>query len=56
MLLSRLDFGNSLCVGIGEASLTGLQRVQNVAAQLVKGTRKLEHITPKLASLPTSSL
>uniref|UniRef100_A0A8C1LY92 Reverse transcriptase domain-containing protein n=1 Tax=Cyprinus carpio TaxID=7962 RepID=A0A8C1LY92_CYPCA len=48
---SRLDYCNSLYVGIGEASLTRLQRVQNAAARLLTGTRKRDHITPILVSL-----
>lgn len=48
---SRLDYCNSLLVGIGEGLLQRIQRVQNAAARLVTGTRKYEHITPVLRAL-----
>ena len=48
---SRLDYCNSLRVGVGEGLLQKIQRVQNAAARLVTGTRKYEHITPVLRAL-----
>ena len=48
---SRLDYCNSLLVGVGEGLLQKIQRVQNAAARLVTGTRKYEHITPVLRAL-----
>ena len=48
---SRLDYCNSLLVGVGEGLLQKLQRVQNAAARLVTDTRKYEHITPVLRAL-----
>jgi hypothetical protein len=48
---SRLDYCNSLLVGINEGLLDRLQRVQNAAARLVTGTRKYDHITPVLSAL-----
>src|SRR5208282_803413 len=48
---SRLDYCNSLLVGVGEGLLQKSQRVQNAAARLVTGTRKYEHITPVLRAL-----
>ena len=48
---SRLDYCNSLYVGINQASLKRLQLVQNAAARLLTGTKKYHHITPVLASL-----
>lgn len=48
---SRLDYCNSLLVGISVASLNKLQRVQNMAARLVTKTKKRDHITPVLKSL-----
>ncbi len=37
-ILSRLDYCNGLYVGIGQASLTRLQMVQNAAARLLTGS------------------
>ena len=48
---SRLDYCNSLLIGIDQASLRRLQLVQNAAARLLTSTKKREHITPVLASL-----
>uniref|UniRef100_A0A3P9BFF7 Reverse transcriptase domain-containing protein n=1 Tax=Maylandia zebra TaxID=106582 RepID=A0A3P9BFF7_9CICH len=48
---SRLDYCNSLYVGVSQSLLSRLQLVQNAAARLLTGTRKREHITPVLASL-----
>ena len=50
-ITSRLDYCNSLYVGVSQSSLARLQLVQNAAARLLTGTRKREHITPILASL-----
>ncbi len=46
---SRLDYCNSLYMGINQASLNRLQMVQNAAARLLTGVRKREHITPVFA-------
>ena len=48
---SRLDYCNSLYVGIDQSSLRRLQLVQNAAARLLTNTKKREHITPVLVSL-----
>ncbi|XP_055493235.1 uncharacterized protein LOC129698247 [Leucoraja erinacea] len=48
---SRLDYCNSLYIGISQSSLSRLQLVQNAPARLLTGTRKRDHITPILASL-----
>ncbi len=48
---THLDYCNALYLGVNQASLARLQLVQNVAARLLTGTRKHEHITPILASL-----
>ncbi len=41
---THLDYCNGLYIGISQASLSRLQRVQNAAACLLTGTRKREHI------------
>ena len=50
-IISRLDYCNSLYLGLPQSSLRRLQLVQNAAARLLTGTRRHEHITPILASL-----
>ncbi len=47
----RLDYCNSLYMGINRPSLNQLQIVQNAAARLLTGLHKQEHITPVLISL-----
>ena len=47
----RLDYCNSLLFGISDRLLRRLQSVQNVAARLVTGARRCDHITPVLRQL-----
>ena len=51
LVLSHLDYGNCLLVGLLATSLVRLQRVQNSAARLISGARLRESITPTLRSL-----
>ncbi|XP_067025693.1 uncharacterized protein [Acropora muricata] len=43
---SKLDFCNSLLIGVPKCLLKRLQSVQNAAARLVSGSRKYDHISP----------
>jgi len=48
---SRLDFCNSLLVGIPGSSMQRLQYIQNCAARVLMRVRRFEHITPILQKL-----
>ena len=48
---SRLDYCNSLLYGVSNELLQKLQVIQNVAARVVTGARKFDHITPVLREL-----
>ena len=59
LVLSRLDYANSLLFGAREADLTRLQRLQNKAAQLVMSCGRDQSSTDLLRELhwlPVSSL
>ncbi len=48
---SRLDYCNSLYMGISQSNINRLQMVQNAAARLLTGTCRFDHISPVLCSL-----
>jgi len=48
---AKLDYCNSILYGISVSNLNKLQRVQNMLARVVTGTRKFDHITPILKDL-----
>jgi hypothetical protein len=48
---SQLDYGNALLVGLPKKSLASLQRVQNAAARVIVGIRKLDPVKPYLKAL-----
>ncbi len=48
---TRLDYCNTLYLGISESLVACLQYVQNAAARILTNTKKRDHITPLLISL-----
>ena len=43
---ARVDYCNSVFVGVSEAVLRKLQAILNAAGRLVAGTRRYDHVTP----------
>ncbi len=46
LITTRLDYCNSLYLGISKSSIARLKLVQNAAAKFLKGQRKFDHVTP----------
>ena len=51
LVISRLDYCNSVLYGIPKYQRDKLQRIQNIAARMISGTRSTDHITPILKNL-----
>ena len=51
LVLSRLDYYNSLLSGIPQQLIDKLQKVQNCSARLIFKTSKCTHVSPLLAKL-----
>ena len=51
IVISRLDYCNSVCIGLPMKSIHRLLLVQNAAARVVKRTPKREHMTPVLRDM-----
>ena len=50
-ILSKIDYGNSLLVGIPNKLIAKLKRLQNMAARVITKTKRCEHVTPILKQL-----
>ena len=51
LVISRLDYGNSLLYGLPDLLLDKLQRAQNAAARVVVKASRYDHLTPILEAL-----
>ena len=51
LLTTRLDFSNSILIGLPQQLIDKMQKVQNWAACLILNKRKTEHVTPLLKQL-----
>ena len=51
LVISRLDYCNSVLYGIPKYQRDKLQGIQNIAARMISGTRSTDHITPILKNL-----
>ena len=50
-VISRIDYCNSILYGLPTAEHEKQQRVQNIAARLITGSGRRDHITPVLKNL-----
>ena len=50
-VISRLDYCNSVLYGLPKLVLEKIQRIQKIAAHLITGTNRMDHITPVLRDL-----
>ena len=51
LVISRLDYYNSLIYDVPKCQRDKIRRIQNTAARMITGARSSEHITPILKNL-----
>jgi hypothetical protein len=51
MVLSRLDYANSLFAGFPKEQILRLQRIQNAAARLISGARRFDPVSIQLKTM-----
>ena len=51
LVMSRIDYGNSILLGTSKGNLRTLQRIQNRAARAILNLKPWEHIGPGLRAL-----
>ena len=51
LVLSKLDYCNSLLIGVNEYNLNKLQKIQNMACRVINNLRKHDSITSHLQDL-----
>ena len=51
LILSKMDYCNSLLHGIPSNKLQSLQRLQNICVRIITRTKKFDHITPHMRDL-----
>jgi len=51
LVISHMDYCNSVLVGLPASTLVALQRVQNATARLILGLSRRSQITPALKQL-----
>ena len=51
LVISRLDYCNSILYGLPKQDLDKLQRIQDTTARLITGSKRYEHIKPALREL-----
>ena len=51
MITSRIDYSNSVLVGLPRSELSRLQRIQNMAAKVIFQKRRYDHVTPLMIKL-----
>ena len=51
LILSRIDYGNIVLMGLPKLQTQKIQSISNTAARFISGDRKFAHITPVLKDL-----
>ena len=51
LVMSKLDYSNSLLLGSADYQLNKIQHIQNIACRIVCNLRKFDHVTPSMHDL-----